>query len=72
MNKRKQQGKRIPVLEFGINGKGEYKMFGNKTWMDPVLTFVKSEIKQLSKQLQYRNFGKNLSNSVRTKKMRGL
>ena len=39
----------------GINGPDEYnqQFHGFKAWMDPILKFVRSKIKQLAKQLQY-------------------
>ena len=44
----------------GTNGKGEYNQHfhGFKAWMDPILKFVRSKIKQLAKQLKYGNFAK--------------
>ena len=49
----------IGVEEFlGINGMGKYnqQFHGFKAWMDPILKFMRSKIKQLAKQLQYWNF----------------
>ena len=44
----------------GINCKGKYneQFHGFKTWMDPILNFMRSKIKQLAKQHQYWNFAK--------------
>ena len=41
-------------------GKSEYnqQFHGFKAWMDTILKFVMSTIKQLDKQLQYWNFAK--------------